>query len=135
MAFINWDDSFSVNVKEIDAQHKKLVNMLNELYDAMRQGKGKEILGKTISGLIEYTDVHFKTEEKYFDKFGYPETEQHKKEHSDFVQKVLDFKKDFESGKLTLTVKVMNFLKEWLQNHIKGSDKKYSAFFNEHGLS
>ena len=88
MAFIDWDDSFSVKVKEIDAQHKRLVDMLNELYDAMRQGKGKEVLGKIIGGLIEYTDVHFKTEEKYFDKFGYPETEAHKKEHSDFVQKV-----------------------------------------------
>ncbi len=124
----------SVNVKEIDAQHKKLVQMLNELHDAMMQRKSKEALGKIIGGLIEYADVHFKTEEKYFDKFGYPETEAHKKEHSDFVKKVTDFKKGYDEGRLLLSMDVMNFLRDWLKNHIMGSDKKYSKFFNDHGL-
>ena len=134
MAFINWDDSLSVKVTEIDLQHRKLVAMINELNDAMRQGKGKDVLAKIVNGLISYTATHFKMEEKYFDRFGYPETDSHKKEHIAFVQKVTEFNVGFEKGKLSLTVEIMNFLSDWLQNHIKGADKKYSQFFNEKGL-
>ncbi len=134
MGIIKWEDKMSVKVKEIDEQHKKLVNMINELHEAMLERKSKEALGKIIDGLIEYTDIHFKTEEKYFDKFGYPEADAHKKEHRDFVKKVVDFKKGYDEGKLLLSLDVMNFLKDWLVNHIMGSDQKYSDFFNQHGL-
>ncbi len=134
MGIIKWEDKMSVKVKEIDEQHKKLVNMINELHEAMLERKSKEALGKIIDGLIEYTDIHFKTEEKYFDKFGYPEADAHKKEHQDFVKKVVDFKKGYDEGKLLLSLDVMNFLKDWLVNHIMGSDQKYSDFFNQHGL-
>jgi hemerythrin len=134
MALIKWDDSFSVNVAKIDQQHQKLILMINELHDAMKQGKGKEVLGKIVNGLISYTATHFKTEEDYFNQFGYPETDSHKKEHIAFVQKVSEFKDGFEKGKLSLSIEVMNFLSDWLQNHIKGTDKKYSQFFNGKGL-
>lgn len=72
MALIQWDDSFSVKVAEIDQQHKRLIVMINELHDAMKQGKGKDALGKIINGLISYTATHFDTEERYFDQFEYP---------------------------------------------------------------
>ena len=134
MALINWNDSFSVNVSKIDQQHKKLVTMINELSDAMKQGKGKDVLGQIVNDLIGYTATHFKTEESYFDQFGYPETDRHKQEHAAFVERVSDFKEGFEKGRLALSVEVMNFLSDWLQNHIKGTDKKYSQFFNEKGL-
>jgi len=134
MAIITWNDSLSVKVAEIDKQHQKLISIINELHDAMRLGKGKEILGKTVNGLIVYTATHFKLEEKYFAQFGYPDTDSHKKEHAAFVQKVSGFKDGFEKGKLTLTMDVMNFLSDWLKNHINGTDKKYSQFFNDKGL-
>jgi len=134
MALINWNDSLSVNIAEIDQQHQKLVLVINELNDAMKQGKGKDILGEIINGLINYTATHFKTEEDYFFQFGYPDMENHKKEHTAFVQKVTNFKEGFEKGKLSLSIEVMNFLSDWLQNHIKGTDKRYTRFFNEKGL-
>ena len=134
MALINWYDSFRVNVKEIDQQHQKLVSMINELNDAMMQGKGKDVMGKIVNGLFSYTATHFKTEEKYFDQFRYPETDSHKKEHIAFVQKVSGFKDGYEKGKLGLSIEVMNFLSDWLKNHIKATDMKYSQFFNEKGL-
>lgn len=134
MSLIQWDDSFSVNVVEIDLQHKKLVEMINELHEAMRIGEGNAVLGKVIDGLVDYAVIHFQTEEKYFDKFGYPETDIHKKEHSDFAQKVAKFKDDFAIGKVCLSFEVMKFLSNWLKDHIKGSDKKYGPFFNGHGL-
>ena len=134
MALINWSDSLSVNVNEIDLQHRKLIDMINELNEAMKIGKGKDSLGKILNGLISYTATHFKTEEQFFDKFGYPDTVNHKKEHVAFVKKVTDFQDGFEKKNLAVTMEVMNFLSDWLRNHIKGTDKKYSKFFNDKGL-
>ncbi len=134
MPLIQWDNSFKVNVAEIDQQHQRLVSMVNELNDAMKMGKGKEVLSKIINGLFSYAATHFSTEEKYFDQFGYPDTISHKLEHAAFVKKVSEFKSGFEKGKVGLSIEVMDFLSEWLKNHIKGSDMKYSKFFNEKGL-
>jgi hemerythrin len=134
MAFIEWKDSLSVGVNEIDMQHQKLMGMINDLHDAMRQGKGKDVLGKIVNGLKDYAVTHFVTEEKYFYKFEYAETDVHKKEHSDFTQKVAEFRDKFDAGKLALSITIMDFLSSWLQNHIKVVDKKYGPFFNEKGL-
>lgn len=135
MALITWSDAYSVNVAEIDQQHKKLVAMINDLNDAMKQGKGKDLLGGIVNDLIRYTATHFKTEESYFDRFGYPEADSHKEAHAAFVQKVSEFKAGFETKKLSLTIEVMRFLSDWLTGHIQGTDRKYGPFFNANGLN
>lgn len=135
MAFIDWSDKdFSVGIVEIDDQHKQLVNLINELHSSMMARKAKEILGEVIDELIEYTAYHFSTEEKYFDQYGYEETDAHKKIHKDFVNEVLKFQKDVQSNKLFVSSKILNFLKNWLLNHIKVTDKKYMAFMHKHGI-
>ncbi len=134
MSYFDWNDSFSVNVVEFDQQHKKLVEMINDLGEAMKQGKGKDVLGKIINGLITYTETHFASEEKYFDQLNYPETATHKKEHKELAKKVADFEQGFEEGRIHLSMEIMVFLKDWLVEHIQGTDKKYSSFFNEKGL-
>jgi hemerythrin len=134
MQLIKWNDSFSVNVAEIDLQHEKLASMINELNEAMLQAKGKVALTKILNELVAYTVNHFGTEEKYFAQYDFPYANNHKKEHQAFKEKVAAFKKDFDAGKLGLSIEVMKFLSDWLQTHIKGTDKKYSSFFNEKGL-
>ncbi|HMK65883.1 MAG TPA: bacteriohemerythrin [Thermodesulfobacteriota bacterium] len=134
MALIQWSNNLSVNVTEIDQQHQKLIHMINDLDDAMRQGKGKETVGKIIQGMISYTGTHFATEENFFDRFGYPDALGHKKKHTDFVKKAQEIKQKFDRGQLGLPIEVMNFLSDWLGNHIKGEDKKYTPFFNAKGL-
>jgi hemerythrin len=134
MALINWDASFSVNVVEIDNQHKKIVGFINDLNDAMKQGKGKDALATILNDLINYTATHFKWEEQYFDKFGYSETKEHKEHHAKLVKEVVKFRDDFQSGRLGVTIEVLNFLVNWLKNHIMVEDKKYSSCFNSNGL-
>jgi hemerythrin len=134
VALIRWNENLSVNVSEIDSQHQRLVKMINDLDDAMKQGKGKLILGETVGGLVEYAAFHFSTEEKYFAQFGYENAEDHIREHRGFVEKVSDFRKKLDAGTIGLSTDVMNFISDWLKKHIQGSDKRYSAFFNEHGL-
>jgi len=131
---LKWKNSYSVNVVEIDKQHQKLIRMINELIEAMSQEKSNDVLGYLINDLIEYATIHFGTEEKYFDQYGYPEAISHKEEHANFTKKVTEFKSDFNAGKLGLSIDVLIFLSDWLENHLIGVDKKYVPFFTEKGL-
>ncbi len=135
MALLNWQPNYTVNVSEIDKQHQKLVEMINNLHEGMKAGKGKEVLGNILDNLVKYTQFHFKYEETLFDKHIYPETLTHKRQHSDLVKQVMDYKNSFEKGESVLTMEIMNFLKIWLTEHIVGSDRKYSAFFNNKGIN
>jgi hemerythrin len=134
MPLIQWSSALSVSVKEIDDQHVKLIQMINNLDTAMQSGQGKTKVGEILAEMLNYTKSHFAMEERYFEKFGYPDAPAHKAEHQKFIVEVAKFKQDFESGALGLSIKVLSFLSDWLRGHIMGVDKKYSAFFNEKGL-
>ncbi len=134
MALINWTADFSVKVNEIDEQHKVLVGFVNDLHDAMKVGKGKEVIDDIISGLVEYTLFHFGHEENLMKKTGYSEYSQHLQEHKKLVESVTKYKSDLKNGSMTSPIEIMNFLKSWLTNHILKTDKKYSAHFNSKGI-
>lgn len=134
MPVIRWDNTFSVGIAEIDEQHKRLVDMTNELYDAMRQKQGKKVLSQILDKMTEYAVMHFATEEKYFVRFFYPETDQHRKEHMEFKKKIKELRTRFDADEIGITGEVIDFLSTWLKTHIKGSDKKYGPFLNEKGI-
>lgn len=134
MTYMEWSENLSVGITEIDEQHKKLVSQINTLHDGMRSGQGKDTLEKTLGELAAYTQYHFETEEKYMEKFGYPDFEKHKAEHDAFVGKVVDFQNAYSSGKLGLSIDVMKFLSGWVAGHIRGTDKNYTVCFKDHGL-
>ena len=131
MALMEWKEDYSVGIKHIDEQHMGLINQFNKLHDAMKMGRGKSILGDILTTLIQYTQTHFESEEALFDKFGYPETNEHKKEHQKFRTEVLQFKESFEEGLLMVTIELMNFLKNWLVDHMLGTDAKYKEFLSD----
>ena len=134
MPLMTWKDEYSVKIQTIDSQHKKLIDLLNQIYDASRVGKGKEILGKILNELVTYTKIHFATEEEFFKKFSYPGYIQHKIEHDKLTKQVTDFQEQYAIGRVTLSIEIMQFLKDWLNGHILGTDKKYSEFLNSKGL-
>ncbi len=134
MVFMEWSEGLSVQVKEIDEQHKNLVLMVNKLHEAMMNRQGRQVIGGIIDDLAEYTKYHFSTEERYMRQYRYPDMEAHIKEHKLFVQKVSSFKQDYDSGKLGVTIEVLNFLSNWLVTHISGTDKKFGPFLNGKGL-
>ncbi len=131
---ITWNDNFSVNVKEIDDQHKKLIETINSLENAMKIGKGKEIINNVIQELIEYTKYHFSKEENYMEKFKYPEYQLHKSAHDNFTKKVGEFHRNAKESKVGIALSVSDFLQQWLTKHILNTDKRYSEFFNKQGL-
>ena len=134
MDLITWDASFSVNVEMIDKQHQMLVQMINDLNNAMLNGNEKETIGKLINKLITYAAMHFAREEHYFDTLGYSEADIHKSQHDDFEKKVSAFESDFKAGRQSLSQEIIQFLSNWLVEHIKGSDKKYGPFLTARGV-
>lgn len=135
MALITWTDELSVEIGEIDEQHKKLIGIINDLNNAMSKGKGKDAVEAILTDLADYTVEHFTREEGYFARFGYPGSLTHKREHKEFVAKVNQFQSDYKGGNVALSLEIMKFLKDWLQNHIMVSDKEYIRCFKENGLS
>ena len=131
---ITWSEKYSVGFEEFDNQHKKLAGMINELYASFMQGEADEIAETIIKEMIEYTDYHFKTEEKYFEKYKYSDTRLHIEEHQGFVEQVTSFYKDYKKGSVTISYDIMNFLRDWLLNHIQGSDKKYEEEFKRRNI-
>ena len=134
MNLITWSDTMSVNIKSIDEEHKKLVNMINELHSAMGSGKGKDIMGKILIGLADYTKTHFALEENLMQKHAYPGYLNHKGQHDALTKQVNDLYIKFQEGKAMITIEVMHFLKDWLTNHIQNTDKKYAPFLNNKGV-
>ena len=134
MPLIRWNPSYSVKVAESDRQHQKLIDMINELNDAMAKGKGRDVLAGILDGLLLYTQTHFAMEERYFDQLKYPDAAEHKGQHAAFIKKIKEFRDGFAKNTLNLTINVMDFLSDWLIKHICGTDKKYSDFFNQNGI-
>jgi hemerythrin len=134
MALFIWKDEYSVNIKQIDEQHKKLVAILNELHSAMLTGKATDSLGIILDELLDYTKYHFKTEEDLMKEHNYTHYTIHKDNHDEFVTKILQFYDEFKSGKKAISIDLMFFLRDWLINHINGTDKMYSQFFNNRGI-
>ena len=134
MALITWSNMLSTGVSEQDNQHKKLIDLINQLNEAMLAGKGNEVLGKVLSELVNYTVTHFGYEEKLMAQHSYEDTPAHKAEHAKFVQTAGDLKKKFDSGKAVITTEIMNFLRDWLTTHIMKTDKRLGQALNKAGV-
>ncbi len=134
MSMIAWSDEYNVDIQEIDEQHKRLIEIINELYDAISSKKQHDQLQHVLQELVEYTKVHFAVEETLMRIFHYEEYDEHKAIHDKIVTKVLDFKKKFDAGDERMGMELLMFLKDWLFDHINKVDKRYVKHFHKHGV-
>ena len=134
VAIVEWNDIYSVNIEEIDNQHKKLFDIINRVYDSISTGESRVELQPILDDLIDYVDVNFKTEEKYFDKFNYSASLSHKSEHQKFFKMILQFKESSAMQALKFQLPIETFLFDWLMNHMLAEDTKYTDCFNSNGL-
>ena len=131
MPLFTWSEDLSVLVPEMDAEHHKLIGIINDLYDSMKSGKSKEALGNIFSDLLDYTKTHFKDEENLMMKVGYPGLQDQMAQHKVLIDGVKEKLDKFNAGTLFISVELMGFLKDWLTNHIQNSDKKYGIFIRD----
>lgn len=131
---VTWNAHYSVGVARMDSEHQKLIGLVNALYTAMLEGRGRDILGQTLDGMAAYTVAHFANEERLMRVHSYPDFEVHKAAHDELAQRVKHLQEELRAGKPIVTREVMNFLQHWLVDHIVGVDKKYTAHLRAAGV-
>jgi hemerythrin len=133
--FFTWTAEMSVGIEVLDDDHRKLVDLINDLHDGIVAGHGTERLGRVLDGLVSYTRTHFEHEEELFEKIGFPDAAEHIEEHRALTKMVDDVRERYNKGQFdALTLEMMEFLKNWLREHVLGSDKKYQAHLNAAGI-
>jgi len=127
--FIEWTDDLSVGIEEIDQQHRSLVEIVNDIHEAIAQHKAKEAMDELLQRLEEYTRIHFAVEESLMRIFHYPAYETHQVEHQKLIEQLKDIRTKFAEGHGGVTFELMQVLRNWLVKHIDGSDKAYTSHF------
>ena len=130
---IAWTPDLSLDIEEIDGQHKKFIEIMAELDPAVNAGLGQEVVGAILVKLVGYANFHFGTEEKYFVQFNYEESEEHREMHQQFFMKVNELRQRHVGGE-DVALETMNFMFNWLVGHIRTVDRKYVDCFHKHGL-
>lgn len=131
--YIVWDDKFSIGIPVIDEQHKKLVLLTNDYYQAVMATRGdfeskvqlKETVTAALKTCVDYVQTHFTAEEKLMQAAQYPGYKAHKQQHNEFSTKVLETARDFHELKFTDALNFAKFLYDWVLSHIAHEDKLY----------
>ncbi|HEY0721963.1 MAG TPA: bacteriohemerythrin [Gammaproteobacteria bacterium] len=134
MNMVEWDNKYSVDIQEIDEQHKCIVAYINELYEAMVKKNSRDLVADILHKLVEYTKIHFAVEETLMRIFHYEGYEQHKTIHDKIVQQVLNYQGKFLAGDDKVAMELLMFLKGWLFEHINNIDKQYVQTFHAAGV-
>lgn len=127
-SFFPWiEEEYTVGIPRFDKAHQRLAARISDLHEAMVVRRDRTLAAAVFTKLIHETRAHFVDEESILTQFNFPDTEAHFAEHSDLIREANEFLRHYESGNLSALV-LLNSLKEWLINHIKNSDRKYTSF-------
>lgn len=132
---LSWEESYSVGVKVLDDDHKKLIQLLNQFMTAYKYHTGEVFERKALMELVDYTKYHFQREEAMLEEHGYPDIESHKGQHIAMIAEVERFVEDYEVRGHKALEGVASYLTGWLINHINGTDKQYTDFFHQHEVN
>lgn len=131
---IVWTNEYEFGIEEIDNQHKKLVNILNELYSAFLTNQiDNSLILSIITELNKYTQYHFSTEEKIFKKVNFKDSDKHIEKHNKFITDIKKFKNSYLEKDSDLSLDLILFLKDWIIEHIQYEDAKYVDAFISNG--
>jgi hemerythrin len=128
MSLFEWRPEYGLGHDGIDAQHKRLFALANDLHSAMTEGKGKGALSETLEKLVAYTKTHFASEERLMQTHHYPDYAAHKAAHDALTSRVIEFQKEFAAGRVGMTIELLQFLKDWLRTHIGETDRKVAMY-------
>jgi hemerythrin len=130
-----WRDEYNTHIKAMDEDHRSLFETANRLYEEIHSGRNRAVLEETLNFLIRYTEEHFGQEEKLMEDYDFPEYEVHIKHHVRLIQEVQELKSKYAAGEIRMDMSIVNFLKDWIINHILTEDRKYGPYLNDKGLT
>jgi hemerythrin len=133
--FFKWSQEYSVNIPTIDEQHQELVNMLNRLFIAVSKREGNKVIAGILDSLMDYTQTHFTLEERLMKEANYQDFEHHKLEHKKLIEQLEHLSKKYMIEDKPIYFEMLDFLRNWLKQHILGCDTKYSSALQKAGFS
>ena len=131
MAYFEWGEDMVIDRGPIDADHRKLVDLVNELHTATSQGRGRLVVGRLLEQLIRDTDEHLREEEQIMAQAGFPRLDGHKKGHDAFVSDLRDLQQKLRAGQVTVAAQLSAVLRDWLSVHIRRNDKELRRFYDQ----
>lgn len=133
---ISWNACDSVGVPSIDEQHSELVQMTNDLFEAIMGDRGEVVVKGILEGLAKYVAYHFSYEEYLLSSHGYPvdDLEQHIEEHRTITTKLYDFMVKCNRNEDTVDLELYDFLREWMVGHLSTTDREYADFLQTKGV-
>jgi hemerythrin len=131
---IVWNDGLTLHIPEIDAQHKRLVGIVNQLIEIQDQEASDDEMTHILGALTHYIGEHFETEEQMMIDHGYPALASHREEHQDFVTRTAYYIATYQTSGALLKKDLLYFLKTWLVDHIGKTDAAFGAFLRAGGL-
>lgn len=134
MTMISWDDTAILNVEEMDSQHQRLFALVNSLHQAMVSPQGGGALSRALEELVNFTRIHFTTEEALMTRHAYPDYEKHREEHQALLQDVGQLLQRFRNGDVLIPFAIELDLEAWALKHIETSDKPLAIFLNKKGI-
>jgi len=138
MGNIQWDSAWDIGHGEIDGQHRRWVQLFNELEEAFLSEKTLDMAGvqqKTFKEILDYTRYHFACEENFMQNSAYPDIPGHWRQHKEFDKIVYEQYRQFTDGGLVLTSELLALMKNWLLRHIQIEDKKLGRYLANKGTS
>jgi len=126
---IEWNEEYSVGISTIDEEHKKFIDIINKAIVTKEHSDKPEEIREILYEMIKYALNHFATEETNMVKFNFPEYQSHRNEHLDFTDKTVSMINKVIKGDYNVANQILEYLKQWLVNHIQGTDRKYIDCF------
>ncbi len=133
--FLVWKEEYSVGIEALDMDHKKLLNLINQFQTAVLYRTGREFEQEAFDALVDYTRTHFSREEALMEEHGYPDFEAHQAQHRKMIAQVEACMAQYTNeGRQVPLERAVEFLQDWLINHINGTDQEYSGFLKSKGV-
>ena len=134
MKLVNCGKQLSVGVQQLDEQQCKLVDIINQLHESLKEGHGFQAIQQTLQQLHEYTETHFQHEEQLLEEHQYPQLEEHRVAHQQLSQQLAQFQLEMKAAPHITRHHLLQFLLDWLIGHIKSEDRAYGSFLNSRGV-
>ena len=123
MSHTKWTPELEIGIPFVDADHKVLVSLLDQIEACIEQHEETVLLGSVLSALAEYVGYHFAREERLFEYCNYAAADFHIKIHRDLEAEVMELCRRFENDPQSVEAgEVHDFLQDWLAEHIVGHD-------------
>ncbi len=130
---LQWKDEYNVNIKFLDEQHQKFLEILNQLKIVIANKNCKNKTSDIFFSLANYAEHFLIQEEIYLKDYQYPGFSQHKESHSLFILRLTKFHEDYKAAKENVCEDMHDFLMEWFENHILKLDKEAVIFLKSKG--